>query len=137
MRLRQVSIAAGILRGEPFFIGDCLFDSLLRAGAGFEECLLADTLRASARHIRLRPISSRPCSYDLSARLIDAREGTFDPCFLKGPLAPVVFNGRFCCLNSRSGLRQLGSVIVIVELNQDVSLMNLLVVVDLYFANQT
>ena len=98
---------------------------------------MPNSLRARARHIRLHRLLSRLRGCDLRVGLVDSREGTFNLCILKVALPSIVFESGFCGFNTRSRLRHLRLVIVIVKLNQDVALVNLLVVVNCHLPHQS
>ncbi len=69
--------------------------------------------------------------------LIDSRECSLDLRILKLALAPIIFYRGFRCLYRRACLRYLRLVVVVFEFNNQVSLMHLLVIGNLYIPNDS
>src|ERR1700688_2931630 len=116
--LSQIGVAAGILRREAFFIGNCFFDCLLGGGIALEERFLSRTLRTRTGYVRLHGLFSSLCGSDLSFGLVDSSKSPFNLCILKLALPAIVFNRGFCSLNAGQSLCHLCFVVVVIELDQ-------------------
>src|SRR5437667_3014707 len=102
---------------------------------GLKKRFLSPAFVLGAHHISSYGLLGLLSCCDLRFCLIDSGESAFDTRILKLALASIVFNRSLRSRDRRSCLCYLGLVIVILQLNQKVSLMHLLEVRDLYVPN--
>ena len=97
-----------------------------------QERFLASTLGARAHDFCLHSVYSGLRGDDLCLCLIDSGECALNPAVLKLALPVIVLDGSFRSLYRCGGLIQLGLEIVIVQLDDQLSLAHLLIIGDLH-----
>ena len=113
-------------------ISDCLLDFLLRGRTRLQKRFLASTLGVRAHDFCLHGVYSGLRGDDLRLGLIDSGECALNPAVLKLALPVIVLDCSFRSLNRGGGLIQLGLKIVIVQLDDQLSLVHLLVIRDFH-----
>src|SRR5580704_18264267 len=119
--LIQLGLVEGKTGGRPLFVVDGLFDELRRTGVFIRKILLADGFQMIASHVRL-------------ARR-DFGLGLFDQCFLQALLLFDVFDRGSGGVDIGLSLIELGAVIVVDDLDQDIAPANALEVLHQHALN--
>ena len=126
-------LPSGLQAGrQAFVVGHRLLHFLLRGRARLQKRFLAGTLGVGAHHICLHGVYAGLSSDDLCLCLIDTGTRAINFGVLQLALPVIVLDGSFRSLNRSGSLIQLRSEIVIVQLDDQLSLAHLLIIRDLH-----
>src|SRR5215469_6576571 len=134
--LIEIRLSSRALGGALLVIGTRLFNRLLSARVRLKKGLLASPLGSCTHYLCLDRLNTGLGSGSLRFCLIDSGECPIDLGILKLALAAIVFDGGFCSFDRGASLLHLSFVIVIVKLNDQVSLVHRLVVGNGNFFNK-
>src|SRR5271157_1837265 len=99
---------------------------------GLEQSLLALAFGAGTHQIGLYSFLASLCCRNLRLCLIDSRERLLNASVLQLALAKVVLDGSFGSIHRRIRLSNLRLIVIVLQLNQEVSLVHLLIIGDSY-----
>ncbi len=101
------------------------------------EALLPLSLRASTYQFSFNSILAGLRRHNLGFSLIDSGKRPINACILKLTLAKVILDGSFGRLYGRIRLGNLRLIVVVLKFNQEISLVYLLIVGNVYTSNDS
>ena len=117
---RQIRFAARSLRRKTLLVRNGLFHVLLRGGVRCQQRFLPGTLGAGAHNVSVHRVDSRLGGDYLRLGLIDSCERLIDARILQIALFAIVLDGRFRGFHRGGGLGELGLVVIVLEIDEQV-----------------
>src|SRR5262249_42462241 len=125
-RLFKIGVATGSLSTVALLVCHSLLHFLRSRGLSLDKPLLPVAFGARTHHVCPGCLFASLRRRDLGLGLIDSGECLLNTCMLKFALATIVLQRSFGCFHGSNGLCDLGLEVVILQLDQKISLVYLL-----------